>query len=94
MDKMITTGFGFEGYRITEYYGIFTAESVMAPSLHKQEDKLDDIREQTYEKLKNKLPKDANAIIGVQISHNHFFGTTPGTAYYFLTGTAVHIEKL
>lgn len=95
MECLMTTGPSFEGYRITGYYGIITAESLVNPAIKNQETKWDSIRNETYEKLSKKLPQGANAIIGIEVAHNHFQGVGLSSLFYFFaTGTAVSIEKI
>lgn len=94
-EMLITTTNNLEGYRIVGYYGVVTSQILMDAKLTKQEQKWDEARRKVYEKLFEKLPAEANAIIGLQTAHNQFIGTgISAQHYFFATGTAVSVEKI
>ena len=93
MNCPMTTGHNFEGYHITQYCGIITAEAHMVTSTKDNSQKWEAIRQTVYEELISRLPNGANAILGIQVAHNHFQGAGMASQFYFFaTGTAVTIE--
>lgn len=94
MACMMTTAPGFDGYRITAYHGIVTAEAAMTTSLKDNSRKWESVRQFVYDELAGRLPPGANALVGIQVSHNQFQGAGLSAQFYFFaTGTAVTIEK-
>lgn len=90
MNHLLTTGFGFEGYKITDYFGIYSAERVFVSSFRKEGEKWDAAHQEVLDKLVAKLPEQANAVIGIHFEHTVFCGNDRIIA----TGTAVSVEKL
>ena len=91
MSCFMTTGYNFEGYRITQYCGIITAHAIMPTMVLNEAKKWDPIRQSVYKDLEQHLPEGANAIIGIQVEHNQ---SSPAHVYLFVTGTAVTVEQI
>ncbi len=90
MEKMITTTNNFEGYRITGYFGIVSAEVTMPNKRGNVQENNIKFRLDACDSLLERLPEGANAVVGLR-------GETMLSAImdsYCVIGTAVHIEKI
>ena len=101
---MMTTGNGFEGYRIKDYLGIISGEAILGGNFIKgiaasvtnasEQDmaKVEKAKEDAVSKILKKAKKlGANAIIGVASAYTTLEGGSFGA---IVTGTAVVIEEL
>lgn len=102
----MTTGFEFDGFRITDYRGILSAEMVMSPGFflsdtpgvdpsgaksRKFMEMLKEARITAEAKLVDQaVSAQANAMIGVRFHYNMFSGNIMGV---IVSGTAVVREK-
>lgn len=100
---MLTTGSGFEGYRIDEYLGVISSQEVLGTNFikgltasvsdtsEKDQMKLEDARELAEKRLiKAARKKKANAVIGV---HMHYVLLDGGSFGIIISGTAVSVSK-
>lgn len=102
----MTTGFGFDGFRIVAYKGVLTGEAVVSPGFFLGDTSGVDPFGTVSQKLTGKLEEaritaqailmersvaaQANAVIGINFHYTMFSGNTMGV---IVSGTAVVREK-
>lgn len=91
---LITSGYNFEGWRITKYLGAFSGESLIFPKdtrLDKYADLLGNARKAAIDTLSTRaMDAGANAIIGLAVQYGEFGGQLSA----IVNGTAVQIQRI
>lgn len=96
MDCMVTSGFNFEGYKITKYGGLVTSRQIYSGiSFAKRNDKSDESWDKAIadgiSELKSKAAKcGSNAIIGAHLECVN----SSTIVVMILSGTSVTIEPI